>query len=148
MPQTHQAPPQGSTPATAAPSVESSLRPLATQSALDRATSSLVLRVHFHAFMLSVHQRVHEWKRGLPSLAPGMQAAVAGRGGYPPASSRAAALAPERDALEHVAHAIADDVAVLCFDEFQVRACVEPCMRSTERVGVSVVCAPCVFVFA
>jgi predicted ATPase len=71
-----------------------------------------VRRVHFHAFMLEVHSRVRDWKRSLPS-AVRVGAALG-------APLHAVALAPERDAIAHVAHCIADETKLLCFDEFQV----------------------------
>jgi peroxisome-assembly ATPase len=52
-------------------------------------------RVHFHAFMIDVHKRVHAAK-----------AAVGYKGGDP---------------IEPVARDLANDACVLCFDEFQVR---------------------------
>lgn len=51
-------------------------------------------RVHFHAFMMDVHQRGHRMK----SL-----------------------LHPEQDWIVHVAGDLAREARVLCFDEFQVR---------------------------
>ena len=50
-------------------------------------------RVHFHAFMQSVHRRVHAWKTANPHGA---------------------------DPIQPVADAVADEAALLCFDEFQV----------------------------
>lgn len=52
-------------------------------------------RVHFHAFMIDVHKRVHAAK-----------AAMGYKGGDP---------------IEPVARDLANDACVLCFDEFQVR---------------------------
>jgi len=52
-------------------------------------------RVHFHAFMIDVHKRVHAAKT-----------AVGYKGGDP---------------IEPVARDLANDASVLCFDEFQVR---------------------------
>lgn len=64
-------------------------------------------RVHFHDFMLDVHARVHAWKRhDLEEHGRVRTAAEAAR--------------PERDALRHVARALARDSWLLCFDEFQV----------------------------
>lgn len=51
-------------------------------------------RVHFHAFMMDVHQRGHRLK---------------------------AELGMEQDWIVHVAQELASDARVLCFDEFQVR---------------------------
>lgn len=64
-------------------------------------------RVHFNAFMLEVHQRIHEWKRAL--------LAAHGRDMH-------VSLAPERDAISAVGHRLADEALLLCFDEFQVRS--------------------------
>jgi protein AFG1 len=50
-------------------------------------------RVHFHAFMLDVHQRIHQIKTKYPALA---------------------------DPLAPIAHDLVKDAYVLCFDEFQV----------------------------
>jgi cell division protein ZapE len=55
-------------------------------------------RVHFHRFMLTVHERIAEHK------------ATAEEG-----------ATSERDALTAVAHAIAAECQLLCFDEFQVQ---------------------------
>ncbi len=52
-------------------------------------------RVHFHAFMIDVHKRVHEAKK-----------AMGYRGGDP---------------ILPVARDLANEACVLCFDEFQVR---------------------------
>ena len=62
-------------------------------------------RVHFHAFMLDVHARIHAWK----------QASIATHG-----RSRHLDLRPERDAIVQVAKMIASEAWLLCFDEFQV----------------------------
>jgi cell division protein ZapE len=62
-------------------------------------------RIHFHAFMLEVHSRVHAWKQA--------QLVREGRG-------RRVDLRPERDALHHVAKALAAEAWVLCLDEVQV----------------------------
>jgi predicted ATPase len=62
-------------------------------------------RVHFNTFMLEVHRRIHEWKLGLLR--------THGRDVH-------VSLAPERDAISQVAHRLADEAALLCFDEFQV----------------------------
>lgn len=53
-------------------------------------------RVHFHAFMIDVHKRVHAAKKDMGY-----------KGGDP--------IAP-------VARDLANEASVLCFDEFQVRS--------------------------
>ena len=53
-------------------------------------------RVHFHAFMLEVHRRIHEYRQGR------------GKGQGPD------------DALPELARQIADEAWLLCFDEFHV----------------------------
>jgi len=62
-------------------------------------------RVHFHSFMLEVHDRIHQWKK--------RDLKVHGR-------SRHLDLRPERDAIKQVAAMISREAWVLCFDEFQV----------------------------
>jgi predicted ATPase len=62
-------------------------------------------RVHFHKFMLEIHQRIHLYKKKLM--------AEHGRDVHLNLSS-------ERDAIATVAHDIADECVLLCFDEFQV----------------------------
>jgi len=52
-------------------------------------------RVHFHAFMVDVHKRIHAAKM-----------AMGRRGGDP---------------IPKVARDLAEEASVLCFDEFQVR---------------------------
>jgi len=52
-------------------------------------------RVHFHAFMVDVHKRMHAAKIG-----------IGYRGGDP---------------IPKVARDLAEEASVLCFDEFQVR---------------------------
>ena len=54
-------------------------------------------RVHFNAFMLEVHQRIHEWRR-----------------------SGAAAGEDTADPIPPLARRIADEAWLLCFDEFHV----------------------------
>jgi cell division protein ZapE len=62
-------------------------------------------RVHFNAFMNETHQRIHEWRQ---------------------LDAKARAKRPEYvreagdDPIAPVAHAIANEAALLCFDEFQV----------------------------
>ena len=62
-------------------------------------------RVHFHAFMLEVHSRVHAIKQ--------KQLSTFGR-------NRNIDIRPERDAIMLVAKDIANEAWLLCFDEFQV----------------------------
>lgn len=62
-------------------------------------------RVHFHKFMLEIHQRIHWYKKKL--------LAEHGRDVHINLSS-------ERDAIAAVAHDVADECRLLCFDEFQV----------------------------
>ena len=64
-----------------------------------------VRRVHFHSFMLEVHNRIHLWKQ--------QQIKHEGR-------NRHIDLRPERDAIVQVAKAIASEAWLLCFDEFQI----------------------------
>ena len=52
-------------------------------------------RVHFHEFMLEIHQRLHDWRQ----------------------RTRAA---KEQDPLPKIAREVRDGAALLCFDEFQV----------------------------
>ena len=62
-------------------------------------------RVHFHQFMLDIHNRIHLYKKGL--------LAKYGRDIQLNMSS-------ERDAVTQVAELIASECRLLCFDEFQV----------------------------
>ena len=62
-------------------------------------------RVHFHAFMLEVHQRVFLYKQDLLRK-HGRDVNIN--------------LSSERDAIANVAHAISQEARLLCFDEFQV----------------------------
>lgn len=55
-------------------------------------------RVHFHAFMLETHDRIHKWRQ---------------------AQGGAKAVGPD-DALPELARRIADEATLLCFDEFHV----------------------------
>jgi cell division protein ZapE len=50
-------------------------------------------RIHFHAFMLEAHRRIHDWKRVNPE---------------------------GQDPIPPLADAIAAEAALLCFDEFQI----------------------------
>ncbi|XP_045198191.1 AFG1-like ATPase [Mercenaria mercenaria] len=58
-------------------------------------------RVHFHKFMLDVHQRIHSWKQSLPR-----EVNVKKLHSYDP--------------IPPVAQSISDSTWLLCFDEFQV----------------------------
>ena len=62
-------------------------------------------RVHFHKFMLEIHQRIHAYKQRLLQQY-GREVHIN--------------LSSERDAIAAVAHDIADECRLLCFDEFQV----------------------------
>uniref|UniRef100_A0A8C3U282 AFG1 like ATPase n=1 Tax=Catharus ustulatus TaxID=91951 RepID=A0A8C3U282_CATUS len=59
-------------------------------------------RVHFHGFMLDVHQRIHRLKQNLPKRKAGF-------------------MAKSYDPIAPVAAEISQEAALLCFDEFQVR---------------------------
>ena len=63
-------------------------------------------RVHFHAFMIDVHKRVHAAKLAMGLIGGGGGASVGGGDGGDP-------IAP-------VARDLAREAYVLCFDEFQV----------------------------
>ncbi|TRY83533.1 hypothetical protein DNTS_016246 [Danionella cerebrum] len=58
-------------------------------------------RVHFHAFMLDVHKRIHRLKQSLPKRKVGK-------------------MAKAYDPIAPVAQEISEETSVLCFDEFQV----------------------------
>lgn len=62
-------------------------------------------RVHFHKFMLEVHQMIHQFKQEL--------LATYGR-------DVNLNMMPDRDAIEQVAKKISQTTWLLCFDEFQV----------------------------
>merc|ERR1719318_875432 len=66
----------------------------------DNIESRAKLRIHFHDFMLDVHERIHEYKSSLP-----------------PSHLRDK---KGSDAIPEVARAIASETFLLCFDEFQV----------------------------
>ncbi|XP_039916687.1 AFG1-like ATPase isoform X2 [Hirundo rustica] len=57
-------------------------------------------RVHFHGFMLDVHQRIHRLKQNLPKRKAGF-------------------MAKSYDPIAPVAEEISKEAALLCFDEFQ-----------------------------
>jgi cell division protein ZapE len=62
-------------------------------------------RVHFNAFMMEVHQRIHEWRQLTPQEQAQRQEFVRDAG---------------EDPIAPVAKAIFDQSWLLCFDEFQV----------------------------
>ena len=70
----------------------------------DACSTEMKQRVHFHEFMLEVHQRIHEFKKTVPR-----QYNVRKYDPYDP--------------IPPVARDIADQSWLLCFDEFQVRIC-------------------------
>jgi len=72
----------------------------------DKAPIRPKRRVHFNAFMIETHKRIHEW-RGLDPKSRARRPEFVREAGDDP-------IAP-------VAHAIANEAALLCFDEFQVR---------------------------
>ncbi|KAI4539376.1 hypothetical protein MG293_010768 [Ovis ammon polii] len=57
-------------------------------------------RVHFHGFMLDVHQRIHRLKQSLPKRKPGF-------------------MAKSYDPIAPIAEEISEEACLLCFDEFQ-----------------------------
>ncbi len=59
-------------------------------------------RVHFHAFMLEVHDRLHRW-RSDPHIRPRIRRA-----------------GKDADDIQVLAHVLAEEVWLLCFDEFHV----------------------------
>ncbi|HYE52524.1 MAG TPA: cell division protein ZapE [Azospirillaceae bacterium] len=61
-------------------------------------------RVHFHAFMLEVHRRIHEWRQSVQQREKGDGPATVG----------------VDQALPELARAIAGEAWLLCFDEFHV----------------------------
>ncbi|KAL2098867.1 hypothetical protein ACEWY4_005347 [Coilia grayii] len=58
-------------------------------------------RVHFHGFMLDVHQRIHRLKQSMPKRKVGK-------------------MAKSYDPIAPVAEEISEEASLLCFDEFQV----------------------------
>ena len=62
-------------------------------------------RVHFHKFLLEIHQRIHNRKKELLALY-GRDVNIN--------------LSSERDAITYVAEKVAKEAWLLCFDEFQV----------------------------
>lgn len=69
-------------------------------------------RVHFHAFMIDVHKRLHAAKRMLGA-----------RGGDP---------------IGPVARDLASEAYVLCFDEFQVRGAYWLCVLSIACLNMRI----------
>ncbi|XP_060712443.1 lactation elevated protein 1 homolog B isoform X2 [Hemiscyllium ocellatum] len=65
------------------------------------ATVKRKSRVHFHGFMLDVHQRIHRLKQTLPKRKPGL-------------------MAKSYDPIAPIAAEISNESCLLCFDEFQV----------------------------
>ncbi|CAI9567794.1 unnamed protein product, partial [Staurois parvus] len=58
-------------------------------------------RVHFHGFMLDVHERIHRLKKSLPKRKAGF-------------------MANTYDPIAPIAEEISEEACLLCFDEFQV----------------------------
>ncbi|KAM4695070.1 AFG1-like ATPase [Discoglossus pictus] len=58
-------------------------------------------RVHFHGFMLDVHERIHRLKKSLPKRKVGL-------------------MAKTYDPIAPIAEEISEEASLLCFDEFQV----------------------------
>lgn len=58
-------------------------------------------RVHFHGFMLDVHERIHRLKQSLPKRKAGF-------------------MAKSYDPIAPIAEEISEEACLLCFDEFQV----------------------------
>ncbi|XP_068087364.1 AFG1-like ATPase isoform X2 [Hyperolius riggenbachi] len=58
-------------------------------------------RVHFHGFMLDVHERIHRLKKSLPKRKAGF-------------------MAKTYDPIAPIAEEISEEASLLCFDEFQV----------------------------
>jgi cell division protein ZapE len=71
----------------------------------EKAPVALKRRVHFNAFMTETHKRIHEWRQLDPKARARRPEFVREAGDDP--------IAP-------VAHAIANEASLLCFDEFQV----------------------------
>ncbi|XP_056422235.1 AFG1-like ATPase isoform X1 [Hyla sarda] len=59
------------------------------------------MRVHFHGFMLDVHERIHRLKKTLPKRKVGF-------------------MAKTYDPIAPIAEEISEEACLLCFDEFQV----------------------------
>lgn len=64
-------------------------------------------RVHFHKFMLDVHQRIHKYKQEIIQK-------------YGRNKHISLKIPSERDAIVQVGREIANECKLLCFDEFQV----------------------------
>ena len=78
-------------------------------------------RLHFHQFMIHVHKRSHFWKSKY-HRSSGIVEQSSGKGPAAAAStsSNAGPEVDEIDPIEPVAREIAQEMTVLCFDEFQV----------------------------
>ncbi|XP_051469111.1 AFG1-like ATPase isoform X2 [Apus apus] len=77
-------------------------------------------RVHFHGFMLDVHQRIHRLKQSLPKRKAGL-------------------MAKSYDPIAPVAEEISEEAALLCFDEFQVTDIADAMILNLFQNGVVVV---------
>lgn len=78
-------------------------------------------RVHFHDFMLEVHQRVHAWRqRELAERRTAEEGANPTPGAFPRFPRRDPLVPDADDAFVQVARELARDTTLLCFDEMQV----------------------------
>lgn len=81
-------------------------------------------RIHFHQFMIDVHKRSHFYKSKYHRASGIVGQAGMAKPASGPAASASAAAGPEHegeiDPIEPVIREIAQQVEVLCFDEFQV----------------------------
>ncbi|CEH17171.1 Predicted ATPase [Ceraceosorus bombacis] len=89
-------------------------------------------RIHFHAFMVEAHKRMHAFKSSVhkPSgmvmsaakaITSGEVVSSTNPAGAASAAVKAAAAGEEVDPIPPVARALAKEHDVVCFDEFQVR---------------------------
>jgi len=131
-----------------APARASAYAPSPTPSSAPSPLASLpARRVHFHAFMLEVHSRVHAAKRAqAPSPARGGGGGGAGGGaGGGVGGVLHVDARPERDVILQVARELSREAWLLCFDEFQVTdiadaMIVQRLFGALLRDGVVVVC--------
>lgn len=72
-------------------------------------------RVHFNAFMLDVHERIHQEKRNVSRVYASDQARY-----FEPDGTYTVRLRPH-DPIRPVAKQVLDNAWLICFDEFQVR---------------------------